>query len=696
MSIFDYPRINFKGLISINVGTANNDDYSGEQFASGPYAGQPVRLADSASVQPMTYGMTDDAWVNWAITPLGVYNPPPANPCATTARRFEGERPAPAAEFTVNDTIFPGEWNYYGDMGLDMIGVNVTGINDPNNIMSPALKSQISVAQLSFLNRSGPNGRSTGMVIDINPEDPTNTQLYTDFLSLIAGDTALFMGKPSKAMTRWINFFKNGALTGPNGAAAMFQCVIPLSELTGQPILQGMPSNSPTAAKKPLAGIVCRFTVYRPLQKINVFKYKGQAYIDQMNALYAVQGTNSDFLEIQGTVAPWFEGDATSQTTGRYLEPQTFPWPIGWKGNTMGAPKMQMPPAILYYRTDDSIYKISPQISLDLSPVLPDLYMGNYDPMVTGNNPKFDLGAISLMIGDPANPQSPNNFTLGQINYMDVKANDANGWIFDFGWNAFINARVREGQPFFLYCTGPMGISQVIHVEKPLFLFSETSGVYAEQNTANPNATTTQFRDYGPGTVPISFIGYKNGEKLTNNGGYNYQLWYYDTTPNQAPGNAVKLQDNYNLGDPIALPVSKKGNVLITCTTSDNPPPSCYAEFNPLTGSIINVRVLPNDEDYSQYYKDPGSPQPTGNDKLTWDVVYSKVLRNYYLLYPAMSQVVKLNDPNIWKDPVMARALMDRISLAQWANSVAMPRTRDLSDSRRKLLTAWCLKIINP
>jgi hypothetical protein len=61
-----------------------------------------------------------------------------------------------------------------------------------------------------------------------------------------------------------------------------------------------------------------------------------------------------------------------------------------------------------------------------------------------------------------------------------------------------------------------------------------------------------------------------------------------------------------------------------------------------------------------------------------------------------MSQVVKLNDPNIWKDPVMARALMDRISLAQWATAIAMPRTRDLSDSRRKLLTAWCLKVINP
>ncbi len=694
MSIFDYPRINFKGLISINVGTANNDDYSNDLFVpNSPYApGQPVRLADSASVQPETYGMDDATWLKWAVTPLVVTTvDPPVDPCANMIKKDEGLRQV-AANST--ETIIPGEWNFYGDMGLDMQKVGITGINDPNNVIPASLKSTIQSSQLSFLNRTGDNGRSTGMVIDINPEDPTNTQVFTDALSLISGDTVIFMGKPTKAMTRWINMFRNGNLTGPNGAAAMFQCVLPLSALNGQPILQGMPQKSPTG--QALAGIVVRYNFYRPLQIVNKYNYQGQAWIDKMVQVYANKGTNSDYLQIQGTIAPWFEGDATSQTTGRYLEPQTFPWPIGWKGNRLGAPQMQIPPAILYYRNYDQFRQIPGQISIDLSAVLPDMYQGNYDPMVTGNNPKFDLGQLYLAIGNPANLQDPNTLILGQINYMDVKANDANGWVFDFTWNAFINAKINNNEPFFLYCSGPMGIDQAIHIEKPLFLFSETSGVYAEQNTVNPNATTTQFRDYGPGTVPISFIGYKNGQKLTNNGGYTYDLWYYDTTPNQAPGKAIPLQQGYTLGSPINLPVSKKGNVLITCTTRDNPPPACYGHFNPLTGSIINVRVLPNDEDYSQYYKDPNSPQPTGNDKLTWDVVYSKVLRNYYLLYPAMSQVLPLNNPDIWEDPAMTRALMGRISLDLWNTATAMPRTRDLSASRRKLLTAWCLKLVTP
>ena len=34
MSIFDYPRINFKGTIQLNPGTANNDDYAAELHAA--------------------------------------------------------------------------------------------------------------------------------------------------------------------------------------------------------------------------------------------------------------------------------------------------------------------------------------------------------------------------------------------------------------------------------------------------------------------------------------------------------------------------------------------------------------------------------------------------------------------------------------------------------------------------------------
>ena len=65
MSIFNYPRINFKGTIQLNPGTANNDDYAGAYVLPdswGPFAGETLALIDSKTVQARTYGMADEAF----------------------------------------------------------------------------------------------------------------------------------------------------------------------------------------------------------------------------------------------------------------------------------------------------------------------------------------------------------------------------------------------------------------------------------------------------------------------------------------------------------------------------------------------------------------------------------------------------------------------------------------------------------
>lgn len=679
MAIFDYPRFNVKGLIQVNVGTANNDDYSGYQFPSGNfYPGQPVRLADSKNVQPMRYGMDDDKWVAWAQSSIPVYDPPPSSTAAPTPKFFARYEAEPA-----NNNVIPGEWNYYGDMGLTMMNVKLTGINDPNGNVNAGLATLMKAATLSFNNRAGSNGRSTAMLIDINPEDPTNSQVFTDNLAMMTDTQIVFNGKPSKAMTRWINFTRNANLTGPNGAAASFQCVVPLSELQGQAILQGLPATSPTG--KALAGIVCRYTLYRPLQVYNYFKYTPSQWIAEMIQLYKTKGTNADFLELQGTIAPWFEGDAVSQTTGRLLNPIPFPAPPDFKGNGAPGQPMRVAPAIARLDEKRSV------LSVDCSASFPDYYKGTdkYDPMITGNNPKYDIGPMTMDVI----PKGSMSFVrIGVLDYMDMPKNDANGWIFDFPLDAALLKIVQEGQ-LCINCNGK-NVKGTILKETPLLIFSEQSGVYGEQvNT--PGAKSTNFRYDAATNTSVSFIAYRNGVRIPSGDGQKFTLYYYDTTPNQQPGPRMLLQDNYVLGNPIGMPVSSAGNILVTCVPVDAPPPIQYGNFDPLTGSILNLRVLPNNIDYSQYYKDPNAPIPEGNDKLTFEVIYDLVLRNYYLLYPAMSKVVKLNDPLMWEDATMARELMNRLSLPAWPTAISMPRTRDLSDSRRKLLTAWCLKIIN-
>jgi hypothetical protein len=110
MSIFDYPRINFKGTIQMNPGTANNDDNAGSvAFPNswGGFAGETLALIDSKNVQARTYGMSDEAFIAW-VQQAQTFNS--VNP------------PGPPQQ------IIPAEWNYYGGMEMNLISAQVIGV----------------------------------------------------------------------------------------------------------------------------------------------------------------------------------------------------------------------------------------------------------------------------------------------------------------------------------------------------------------------------------------------------------------------------------------------------------------------------------------------------------------------------------------------------------------------------------------
>jgi hypothetical protein len=77
-------------------------------------------------------------------------------------------------------------------------------------------------------------------------------------------------------------------------------------------------------------------------------------------------------------------------------------------------------------------------------------------------------------------------------------------------------------------------------------------------------------------------------------------------------------------------------------------------------------------------------------------VIYQEVLRNYYLLYPGMNAVIPLNDPQQWEDAEMAGRLWQHTQKSWWNQYGYMPRTRDLSQTRRTLLHAWARKYFQP
>jgi hypothetical protein len=81
-----------------------------------------------------------------------------------------------------------------------------------------------------------------------------------------------------------------------------------------------------------------------------------------------------------------------------------------------------------------------------------------------------------------------------------------------------------------------------------------------------------------------------------------------------------------------------------------------------------------------------------GNDQLTFDVVYQKVLRTYYLLYPIMNSIFPLNSEAAVAQS--ASGILQVTDPKQWMSIHFMPRTRDMSASRRTLLQAWCRKVL--
>ncbi|HUQ31532.1 MAG TPA: hypothetical protein VM095_05395 [Pyrinomonadaceae bacterium] len=110
-------------------------------------------------------------------------------------------------------------------------------------------------------------------------------------------------------------------------------------------------------------------------------------------------------------------------------------------------------------------------------------------------------------------------------------------------------------------------------------------------------------------------------------------VWQYSSIPLEAPGVAVPICTNHKPGQHIFVNTSQPSNFLFTFSIDDasSPAPAAYPpqSYNAFmyppyitNAQSISLRILPNSEDFSQYYVDP-----VGNDLLTFEVLYEKVLR---------------------------------------------------------------------
>lgn len=632
MSLFDYPRINILGTFKMNPGTANNDDYAGYATfpeGSGPNTGQTLALVDSKLVEPRTYGMSDADFIAWA----------------QKAQTFNVQGGG-------QQQIIPSEWNYYGGMNSKILQASVIGVQaGPGSVYSsPA-------ANLPVTDLIGSTLAFSGHFTDVNSEgSPPATQFFINSLTLTQGSQTWLSGSMSKSASQWLNFYRNVNLTADAGAGAYVYHV--MWKRAGNTIA------IPGFEDPRIVGVIFRYYLYASTQTT-----QGNAAIE---ALYEKGSTNSAVLQLVGTFAPLYEDEAIySAPTGRLMvtDTPTIPTPAGTHNN---GPKglIALAPAVLSVKGN--------LISVDFSGTFPDYFQ-------SGNNPKYDFGTVSLVVTN-----GTDSATVAAVDYVDTDAGNAGGWVFDYdiSSNPQAQAILASGNAIFKLVHATLGC---VLAETDYYVVSNQQAIYTEQLGSG-----TEFVNQGT-TEPATVSVFQRGQELAAGSCPPITVWQYASIPLQAPGKKVAISTDLQPGQPISVDTSQPGNFLFTFSIHGyNEPPDSYTTFmNPpyVTNSPqISLRILPNGEDFSQYYQDPTAKEPVGNSSLTFDVVYQKVLRTYYLLYPAMNQIFALNS----ESAVSAQAanILKATDPAIWMSIHYMPRTRDMSASRRQLLQAWCRAVL--
>ena len=286
MSLFDFPRVHFKGLIQLNPGTANNDDYAQQPGAAlvpasyGPYAGQVLGLIESKTVQARTFGMADADFIAWV----------------QKAQTFDvSGSPGKTVQ------VIPAEWNYYGGMDSEMLEAAVIGVQTGPGQVHTAVSADVPATAVI-----GSTVKYSGLITDVNSEgSPPATQFFINSLTVQNGTATFLNGTPSKGACQWLNFYRNVNLTADGGAGGYVYHVMRKGAA-------GTSIQLPGFDDPRIAGVICRYYLYR--------RAGGASSNAAIEALYEQQKTNPAILEIVGTFAPLFANETiVTGPVGRLL-----------------------------------------------------------------------------------------------------------------------------------------------------------------------------------------------------------------------------------------------------------------------------------------------------------------------------------------------------------------------------------------
>jgi len=567
------PRLYFSGRFTTNVNTVNNNDFQ--------------QAIDVTRMRVDLQGKTEGELRAWLkeVVDLG-----------------QGRQ-----------AIRSG-WNYFGDNGCHLVDAVVTGadLGELDTAGDPVIGAAV---------------RLEGVMVDVDPNNVFDTQIFSDRISVTGPDGVSLSGKPTVLHSRWLNFRRNLAGGGSRGAATVFQAG--LSWRDGLTVSGG---NSPALGELLKAarcerGVLVTFSTYLVGAALNT---------SQLAAEYAAgrEPENPATGLVVGYISPWEAGDLASVPPGRRLNPvpgTAESIPVG-----PGTARFDPDRKTLLLNLIQSIPEKDDTLEKhDFGPLLVLVEKdGEFTPIAELPFTRYNRAAYEASAGQV------------EVDVPDELTGEMGAGLLAVAEK--VTGRVLLREEVWVVETDERGFYLQEGEERPLAFTALSQGRPPSEPVT---VHLAEFIAAGPHYRPVT-----EAERLLT-------LPATTTVGHDGKGSVVVR--------------ANKPGVRFIGFSAEQP---LAGPLQPLTGLYAAVRVLPKD-DYSHL------PEA----ELTFAKVYSEILQYYNLAYPAMSKVFPLNDEEAVEQ--QAGAILDVTDKAKWTGYRYMPRTRELSDGKRELLTRWCRKV---
>jgi hypothetical protein len=694
MSVLSFPRIYFKGMMSWDPCTFNNNDWQEFPTYDGVNAALNWPFLATQGITPQNFYSTFRPWAI-ALQPDCVDSP-------------GGER-------------VPAEWNMFGTHGVSFVqypqgGFQTTITGGALGYNQPVTSDPLIGLPVAI---TGDGGQGPGRLVDTNPASFWSSQIYFGGVAFGSGDCIISGPRNYRMHSRWLDLSRiyttDQSLTQPAASVGCcFQTCIPYDQVTWP--APSANSNlayqlQQAAQESPAIGIMVRFTAYVNVYfkngYLNNFTPTPHNYKDLAADLKAAWDefnntgktdlffSNPCYSHIVGSVGVWNAGEVASVPVGRYLSatnvvaatgtttPAAAPQPPGTKQRALAADvsapqQVALGPVVAY--VDGNL------ISLDLNSTMPENGTPGEWP---SDLSKANFGTLNLGVVNNGTFNS-----VAEISYDQYAqaAYEASAGIIDI--------QLPNGLPDGLLAIQAGTVTAL--QEQELSAQTDSRGIYLDQGgetdftigvydfgspSSGTNVLIAQY-DQSLTLIPTSappLVLFTNGQQsaITSNGvTTNVTVLTSDETGVVTPG----------------ISANTPGFAVLaffpfTGTSLPQPPVSLFGQIAPITYAFYTtIRVLPFDDAVPQQFVNLWNASQ--DQTAAWQFIYNNILYLYDMIFNVMLEFVNLGSQTTVEQSISYIWPVISAGAAQ-ESTLAMPITRDMSAGKRLTLQLWIYLVAN-